>query len=40
MMLGLIFAAAEPFVGGPEGYIFVARLLLRSPTWTSKIGQP
>jgi hypothetical protein len=27
-MLGLAFAAAEPLVGGPEGYIFVARLLL------------
>jgi hypothetical protein len=27
-MLGLVFAAAEPLVGGPEGYIFVARLLL------------
>ena len=27
-LLGLVFAAAEPLVGGPEGYIFVARLLL------------
>ncbi len=27
-MLGLVFTAAEPLVGGPEGYIFVARLLL------------
>jgi hypothetical protein len=27
-MLGLVFAAAEPLVGGPEGYIFAARLLL------------
>ena len=27
-MLGLVFAAAEPLVGGPDGYIFVARLLL------------
>ena len=27
-LLGLIFAAAEPLVGGPEVYIFVARLLL------------
>jgi GPI mannosyltransferase 3 len=26
--LGLVFAAAEPLVGGPEGYIFVTRLLL------------
>lgn len=27
-LLGLVFAAAEPLVGGPEGYLFVARLLL------------
>jgi phosphatidylinositol glycan class B len=27
-LLGLIFAASEPLVGGPEGYILVARLLL------------
>jgi hypothetical protein len=27
-MLGLVFAVSEPLVGGPEGYIFVARLLL------------
>jgi hypothetical protein len=27
-MLGLVFAASEPLVGGPQGYIFVARLLL------------
>jgi hypothetical protein len=27
-ILGLVFAASEPLVGGPEGYIFVARLLL------------
>jgi phosphatidylinositol glycan class B len=27
-LLGLVFAAAEPLTGGPEGYLFVARLLL------------
>ena len=27
-MLGLVFAASEPLVGGPEGYIFVVRVLL------------
>ena len=27
-LLGLVFAAAEPLVGGPEGYIVTARLLL------------
>jgi hypothetical protein len=27
-MLGLVFAASEPLVGGPQGYIFVSRLLL------------
>jgi phosphatidylinositol glycan class B len=27
-LLGLVFAAAEPLVGGPEGYILAARILL------------
>jgi hypothetical protein len=27
-LLGLIFAAAEPVVGGPSGYLFVARAML------------
>jgi hypothetical protein len=27
-LLGLVFAAADPLTGGPEGYLFVARFLL------------
>jgi hypothetical protein len=32
-VLGAIFAAAEPLVGGPEGYIFVARLFGCTYCW-------